>query len=97
MCGAKQISVANLWLGSCKSTCSATKTLLAELREIVNLVNGCSGVLARALVMAQSIALATLQLKEQKMDCFAMVLPQRLLHAIHPKANSLRKVAGPRA
>jgi hypothetical protein len=73
------------------------KTSLAELQEIANLVSGWSGVLAHALVMARSIGHATLQLKELKMGCFVMVLPQRLLHAIQRKANSLRKVADLRA
>lgn len=97
MCGVKQISVANPWLGLCKSMCSATKTLLAELQEIVNSESGWRGALARALAMVQSIVHATLQRKELKMGCFAMVLPQRLLLATQPKGNSLHKVADLRA
>jgi len=54
-------------------------------------------VLVHALVMAQSIVRAILQLKELKMESFAMVPPPRLLHAIHPKLNRLRKVADLRA
>jgi len=50
-------------------------------------------VLAHALVTGPSIVRAILQLKELRMGSFAMVLPQRQLHATQRKENSLRKVA----
>lgn len=49
--------------------------------------------LAHALVTGPSIVRAILQLKELRMGSFAMVLPQRQLHATQRKENSLRKVA----